>query len=193
MAATVHGWPGGLCRYARTLGRRPRVSCLSAPSPVPDAAQRTRRHLTQMDNRLRAKCVCGRGRRDTRATRRAGLRQAWSWDSGLTAPRRRRCSASRLCCQASYNAEAVERVASEWSGELSARPWPTIAPLLEPLFRGRARMGQPGQVLSHRRIDHRLWTGLCDSLRRKRQSRSRIGARYSWPPVARTRRRSRER
>jgi hypothetical protein len=32
------------------------------------------------------KRVCGRRRRDTRATRRAGPRQPWSWDSGLTPP-----------------------------------------------------------------------------------------------------------
>jgi hypothetical protein len=36
---------------------------------------------------FRAKCVCGRRRRDTRATRRAGPRQPWSWDSGRTATR----------------------------------------------------------------------------------------------------------
>jgi len=39
----------------------------------------------------RAERVCGRRRRDTRATRGAGPRQPWSWDSGLTAAVRETC------------------------------------------------------------------------------------------------------
>jgi hypothetical protein len=55
MAATVHGWPGGPCRHAQRLWDD-HVSPV-APSPVPDAAQRTRHHLTQMDNPLLTHCA----------------------------------------------------------------------------------------------------------------------------------------
>jgi len=73
----------------------PRASCAARrPDPVSaDSATAGGPTVAVGSIRLascpfRAKRVCGRGRRDTRATRRAGPGPARSWDSGLTALRR---------------------------------------------------------------------------------------------------------
>lgn len=77
-----------VCRPRATETRCARVARTSGLKRLTRRSSRPQSHGT------RAKCVFGRRRRDTRATRRAGLRQPWSWDSGLTAPRldRSRCA-----------------------------------------------------------------------------------------------------